>query len=220
MLVEASFRERRRTVLRAEGLVLACAVLGLGLVALVKGSGEAAVETAIACFVISVAGAMLNVWQVANRHWRCPACDVRWETRDTLASFQWNHCPSCGEALRAFPRPRDHERAARIAFEAGAPSHDQLVRDFERRNRRGAWLAGLAAAAGLVAMLWVSTSGLGETVEHAVVAGFGAAVAGSLVWGARCPRCRTGVIARGRHCQRCGLSLDAVSESADPRTAR
>lgn len=207
MLLEAELRVRRRRVLRAEAAVAGVFALGLGAVFAAKETAPGAFEAAVAFFAVATFGSLLAVWRTARRHWRCPACDVRWDTRDTLASFHWNHCPSCGAGLCAYPVQRDRERAAHIAFALADLPHDELVARFERRRRRGLWLAGAAALVGLAVLACIQGLELGEMAEQGVVAAFAAAVAGSLVWAMRCPRCQTGVIAAGRHCQRCGLHL-------------
>lgn len=208
MLLEAVFRERRRRVLRAEGWVVAAALIGLAAVAVAKQTAPAFFEVATAVFVLSVLASLLWVWRTANRYWRCPECDVRWETSETLASFNWNHCPSCGTPLLAHPKQRDQERAAFTEFALAALSHEELVERFERRRRRSMIVAGVGVLLGVALLVWVESLELGEFAGQGVAAFFSAVALGTVIWGARCPRCRTGIVGRGRHCQRCGLSLD------------
>jgi protein-S-isoprenylcysteine O-methyltransferase Ste14 len=210
MLREAEFLQRRRRVLRAEALVALAFVLGLGLVAAAKLTSPDHLEVATAFFVVSLFGSMLRVWRIANRHWRCPACDVRWGTRETLASLHWNHCPSCGEALRVHPRQRERERIAQAAFELEALPIEILRERFAQRRRRALVWVGLVIAAGVCLLVWVQGRfpAARDWLENLVVAGFGGVVVGLLVWGMRCPRCQTGVLVRGRYCMRCGLRLE------------
>jgi predicted RNA-binding Zn-ribbon protein involved in translation (DUF1610 family) len=218
MLLEAEFRARRGRVLRAEGHVVLAAAIGLGAVVVARQAAPAAFEPATAFFVLATLGSLLRVWWVANRHWRCPACEVRWETKETLASFAWNHCPSCGAPLRAYPVQREQERAALAEFALDPRSPGELLDLFERRRRRGLWAAAVAMAAAAVALVWMAGHDLGDTIVQSVMAGFGALVAGAMLWAARCPRCRSGIIGQGRHCQRCGLRLAEIGDPADPRT--
>lgn len=219
MLLEAEFRERRRRVLRAEAGVVAAAVLGILGVVVAKQTAPAAFEAATAVFVLSVLGSLLWVWRTANRYWHCPGCEVRWETRDTLASFQWNHCTHCGTPLRTYPSQREQERAAFTEFALEALPHEEWVARFERRRRRSLIAAGAAAVLGIGLLVFVGSLELGEFAGQGVAAFFTAVVVGTTLWGSRCPRCRTGIISRESHCQRCGLSLgEEISEPSGPRT--
>ena len=194
-------------------------LLGLLAIVVAKETDPAAIEGATAGFVLAIFASLLFVWRTANRHWRCPSCDVRWETSDTLASFHWNHCTSCGAPLRAYPQQRERERAALTDFALAARSREELRADFERRRRRSLIAAGVATVAGLAALLAIEQTDVPEWVGQGTVALFTAIVAATVVHGARCPRCRTGIVTRGHHCQRCGLQLgDPLSDAADPRT--
>jgi hypothetical protein len=68
--------------------------------------------------------------------------------------------------------------------------------------------------------VWVQDQGWSEAAEQAVVALFAGIVAAVVLTGARCPRCRIGIVAgKARHCQRCGLLLRPdVSAAAGRRT--
>jgi hypothetical protein len=212
--LEAEFRERRRRVLRAQGAVLVCAVLGLAAVYAARQAAPDAFEAAVAGFVLATFGSILRVWWTARRHWRCPACDVRWQAQDAWASFSWNHCTTCGAPLLAAPveREREREAARRFEMEAAVRTGDSWRARFEGRRRRSRWAAGLAALAGVGALAWVQARGAGEMLEQSVAAGLVAIVTGTLIWGARCPRCESGTIGEGRHCQRCGLKLAGAED--------
>lgn len=207
-LREAEFRERRRQLLRSQGTVLVAFALGLGLAIGAKEMAPAAFDAAVAVFVLGGVVSLLAAWRTARRAWRCPACDVRWESSDSLASFHWNHCASCGAALQAIPEQRERERLALAEFALEGLPHDELVARFTRRRRLGLLAAGAVALAGLAALVWVHAQGFGEPVTQGVAALFVAVAAAAAVLGSRCPRCRGGVVAgKGGHCQRCGLSL-------------
>jgi hypothetical protein len=220
MQLEAGFRARRRRVLRAQAGVAVCALLGLGLVIVAKQAAPGAFEGAVACFAIATFASLGVAWQTARRHWRCPACEERWASQDVLASFAWNHCARCGAPLLAHPVQRERERLASLQFAMQAPSHEELLSRFERRRRSALIAAGLVVLAGLAALVQVQARAPAEWVENAVVAGFGGVVAGILVWGGRCPRCRSGIVGRGRSCQRCGLRLDPDGGSGDGLDSR
>ena len=213
MQVEALFQERRRRVLRAEALVAAALALGLLVVLAAKGSAPQHVTAAIAVLVALLSSAMLNVWRIARRHWRCPACDVRWQTVETLASLEWNHCSSCGAALRAHPRERELERSARLAFEREALPRDALLERLARRRRRALWSAAGILLAGLGFLAWLESRGVGNQVLQVALAGVSVAVAVTAVSGARCPRCMVGMLAPGRHCMRCGLHFEPPADA-------
>ena len=158
---------------------------------------------------IAVAGSLLLVVRTARRHWRCPACDVRWETNDTLASFHWNHCSACGVALNGTPEPRSQEHAAAVQFELSRAAGVDVRRGIERRRRRSRWIAAGCLVVGIASLVWLEAAGASEWLRHAVIAAAGGSSLAILVHGARCPRCLTGTLARGRYCSRCGLSLEA-----------
>jgi hypothetical protein len=168
------------------------------------------------CFAVALLGSLLRVVHVARRVWRCPVCGVRWAAGDSLASFQWNHCPSCGEPLRAFPRERERERIARMAFEMETLGGAALRRRFALRRRRAAWLAGALVLAGVAAWAWVHGRASRDWMEDALAAGLGGAVAAVFLWSMRCPRCRGGLVGQAGACMRCGFRLDPASSPATP----
>jgi hypothetical protein len=220
---EAQLGERRRRVLRAEALVAASFGLGLAGVAAAKELAPGAFEEATAGFVLALAGSLLLVARTARRHWRCPACDVRWETSDTLASFHWHHCPACGVALTQARLPRPRERAASLDFELSRAAGADLRSTVERRRRRSRWVAGGCLALGLASLVWLDSVGAPEWIHRAAIAAAGGTSLALLVHGARCPRCGTGALVRGVYCSRCGLSLDAdlgAPQGPERRAAR
>jgi hypothetical protein len=220
MRLEAGFRDRRRRVLRAEAAVAVCAVLGLGGVAAARQLAPALFEAATALFVLSTFGALGFVWWTARRHWRCPACDARWRTQESLASFAWNHCAACGTPLLAHPAQQEPERRAALEFELAGSMGGSWRARFEARRRRARWASAAALAVGGVGLVCIQPYGLGEDVLRALGAGLGAIVVGTHLWGSRCPRCTRGAIGEGHHCQRCGLALEPEDEREEPGLAR
>jgi rubredoxin len=159
-------------------------------------------------FVGGSAVAGLSLWRTARRDWRCPACDVRWESQDALAAGRWNHCAACGVELRANPHQAEKERLATTEFEFEDLPHPELVARFRRRRRLG--LIGLGASALLlVAALAVAhAQGWGKLAQQGIAASFTGVAVAVVATTARCPRCRVGILAsEARHLQRCGFVL-------------
>jgi hypothetical protein len=207
-LREAQFLERRRRVLRAFGLLGVVATGGIALCLVAKAWAQEAFEAAVIVFVVGTAAAGLAYLRTLRRDWRCPACDVRWESNDVLAGSNWNHCAACGAALRAAPQQRERERLAVTEFALQHLSHEELEARFLRRRRLGLLAFGGVALLGVVAFALVRAQGWGEWAQNGVVAlcaGLGVA---AVALAARCPRCGVGLLAKGRHCQRCGFALE------------
>jgi hypothetical protein len=220
LLHAAEFEARRRRALRAMGVLVLASVTGLGLAMAAHELAPELFEPAVMLFVVTFGATGLALWRTLRRHWRCPACDARWDSSDVLASAHWNHCATCGEPLRVSPIESTREQSAVARFDRDETPHEELLARFLRRRRLGMLAAGVVAIAGVATLVWVQHQGWGELGEQAVVALFGGMLAAVVVTGARCPRCRVGIVARaGRHCQRCGLVLRSeVSGAADRRT--
>lgn len=207
-LHEAEFLARRSRALRACGRLFAVGIGGIALCLLAKTSAPQAFQAAVILFVLSTAAAGLSYAYVLRRHWRCPVCDVAWESNDILGSSVWNHCAACGATLRAAPQQRERERLAVAEFEIQHLSRRELEARFLRRRR---W--GLAAFAGVVAvgvagLVLVQIQGWGQNGRIGVMAlcsGLGVATA---ALASRCPRCSVGLVGPGRHCARCGFALE------------
>jgi hypothetical protein len=207
LLREPEFEGRRRRVLRAMGVFVWVSAAGLGVVIAVRALAPGAFDRGVMVFVGGFALSGLALWRTARRHWRCPACDARWELSDVLASRFWNHCARCGVALRAARPPTAREDAARARFEAEGLAPDELARRFRQQQRRSGLAAAALCVAGVATLAGIAGRGLPEWVEQGVVAGFAGIVLAVVVTGARCPRCRRGVLAGpGSHCPRCGLA--------------
>jgi hypothetical protein len=222
LLREAAFQERRRSVLRSMTALALATLAGIGLMLVARAYAPRAFDASVAVFLAAFAASGLAFWYRLRRHWRCPGCNVRWESGDALASAHWTHCPSCGESLRATPEQAAHERIASTHFALGDRSHEELVGSFLRRRRLGRIVAAVAVVCGAAVLVWGQQRGWSELAEQVVVALVAGLVAAVVVTSARCPRCRLGIVAgRGRHCQRCGLLLGRdLSAGADHRTER
>ena len=206
-LREAEFLQRRRRVLRSMGALGAVAAAGIALPLLAKLWAPEAFDAAVMLFVAGIAVAGLSHVRSLRRDWRCPACDVRWEGNDVLASSNWNHCAACGAALRAAPQQHERERLAVTEFALQHLPHQELEARFRRRRRLGLLACGGVALLGVAAFALVRAQGWGEWAQNGVVAlcaGLGVA---AVALAARCPRCSVGILAKGRHCQRCGFAL-------------
>lgn len=206
-LREAEFLERRRRVLRSMGALGAAAVAGIALPLLAKLWAPQAFDAAVMIFVAGIAVAGLSHVRTLRRDWRCPACEARWDSNDVLASSHWNHCASCGAALRVAPQQRDRERLAVTEFELQHLPQEELEVRFRRRRRLGLLAFGGVVLLGAAAFVLVRAQGWGEWAQNGVVAlcaGLGVA---AVALAARCPRCGVGLLGKGRHCQRCGFAL-------------
>jgi DNA-directed RNA polymerase subunit RPC12/RpoP len=207
-LREAEFLQRRRRALRSLSLLGVAGLGGIALPIIAKLWAPEAFDAATMLFVGGVAITGLAHVRILRRDWRCPACEVRWQNNDVLASGYWNHCAACGAELRAAPQLQERERLAATEFELQHLPHDELEARFLRRRRRGLLAFGGVVLLGAVLFGVVQAQGWGELVRSAVVAlcaGLGVAVA---ALAARCPRCSVGLLVKGRHCQRCGFALE------------
>jgi hypothetical protein len=208
-LRQAEFLERRRRVLRSLALLGVAAVVGIALPILAKLWAPEAFDPATMLFIAGIAVAGLFHVRTLRRDWRCPACEVRWVNNDVLASGYWNHCATCGAALRVAPQQQERERLATAEFELQHLPQPELDARFRRSRRRGLLAFGGVVVLGAIAFGLVQAQGWGEYARNAVVAlcaGLGVAVT---ALAARCPRCSVGLLAKGRHCQRCGFQLES-----------
>lgn len=213
LLREAKFEERRRRTVRRMGAFILAAVGGMGLMVAAHAWAPAAFDACGVAFLVALATTGLALCYTLRRHWRCPACEVRWEAQDVLASTHWNHCPSCGEALRAAPKQSPRERIAQTEFALENLSSEELAARFRRRRRRSLMAASAALIAALATLVWASQQGWSRRALQAVGALSGGVVFSIVVLSSRCPRCGVGVIAgESGHCQRCGLRLQPRDE--------
>lgn len=203
LLYSAEFQARRRLMLASAGRLFGGSALGLAVYVVLCESSPAIKDgdTATALLVVLFAVLGFDYWRTLRNDWRCPACEVRWDGAELLASSTWNHCGDCGAPLRAAPQ----------GIEPAAPPVDgdaALAERFLARRRTAMFAAGGVGVAGIAAFLWVHAHGWGDLAEQIVLAGFFAASVATGVHGMRCPRCRTGVVkGRAQHCPRCGWAL-------------
>ena len=183
--------------------------LGLAGLFAVRAVAPDAFQAANAIFVLLLAATGFSYWRTLRRSWRCPACNVRWQSDDVLASRVWKHCATCGAPLRVGPEPIERERTHRD-LPLTDPDDPSLAESFLRRRRRGMIAAGGVMAVGMAAYAWVHAHDLGEMAEQLVLAICVGISVVTAVLGARCPRCKIGVMTgAARHCQRCGWTRPA-----------
>jgi hypothetical protein len=207
-LREAEFLARRRRVLRSMGRFAAAAVIGLALPILAKLWAPEAFDPAVMLFIAAIAVTGLAHVRTLRREWRCPACEMRWQGNDVLASGYWNHCATCGAALRAAPQQHERERLATTEFELQHLPQEELEARFRRSRRRGLLAFGGVVLLGAVLFGVVQAQGWGEYARNVVVAGCAGLGVAVTALAARCPRCSVGLIGKGRHCQRCGFHFE------------